>query len=215
MLPWCQGGTFCYSCEHILAYGWIIHLWRIKFALASESLTELFFKDPVCIKAEGRCLSCDFSFCCRFIKNSLNTEEKEQCREQGKDLNAKSKAKRSRGTGSKKDVYVGSTKDPLLSTTAAHPAFFQGYAINKAAVGSSVLLSLAICCLFWLPHCLVLALPVTTSFFTDCSCKGMLWLWHANDCLGPAQFSNGTPGASWFVSKVRKLYWIANVSSQN
>ena len=154
-------------------------------------------------------------FCCRFIKNCLNTEEKEQCWEQGKDLNSKSRAKRSRGTRSKNDLYVGSKKDPLLSTTAARPAFFQGYAIYKAAVGSPVLLSLAVCCLFWLLHCLVSALPVTTNFFTDWSYKGVLWLWHANDCLGHVQFSDGTPGASQFVSKVMKSYWVANVSGQN
>lgn len=133
----------------------------------------------------------------------------------GEGLNSESRAKRSRGTGNKKDLYVGSKKDPLLSTTAARPAFFQGYAINKAAVGSPVLLSLAICCLFWLLRCLVPTLLVTTSFFTDWSYKGMLWLLHADDCLGPAQFSNGTPGVSRFISKVRRLCWFANASSQN
>lgn len=107
---------------------------------------------------------------------------------------------------------AGSKKDPLLSTTAACPAFFQGYTVSKAAVGSPVLLSLAICSLCWLLHCLVPALLVTTSFLADWSYKGMLWLWHANDCLGSVRVGNGTPGASWFVSKVRKSHWIANAT---
>lgn len=139
------------------------------------------------IKVERKRLSCDFSTSAGFSK--VVHEEKEQCCEQGGDFNSESRARRSRGSGSKRDLYVGNRKDPL-STRAAHPVFW-GYAINKATVGPPVLLSLAICCLSWLLHCQAPAL--TLSSFTDWCYKGPLWLQHAGDCLPPVQFGNGTP----------------------
>ena len=152
---------------NIQACSWIIHLWRIKFALTSESLAELFFKDPLYIKAERRCLACDFSDSAGGLLKTVWTERGNNVGNGERTWSVRAEP-RETGTGRK--------KDRLLSTTAAHPAFFQGYAINKAAFGSPGLL--AVPCLFWLLCCLVPALPLTTGFSTHWRYNGMLRFWH-------------------------------------
>lgn len=161
--------------------------------LASESLTELFFKDSFLYQSWKKVPWLWFQrFSCRFI--CLSTKEKEQCWEKGKNLSSeKQEPGEAKGHG---------VKGIPCTQTAAWPAFFQGSATNKAAAGSPVLLFLAICCLFWLLYCPVPALSVPAGL--ELSSKGMLWLWHAGDCLGPAQLKNATSGASQIFSKVAR-----------